>query len=157
MQKLTRHPRVANRLLKRARDFAQIKANNIINDTVALQALEMLEVDALGLDEADRLLLRTMVEKFDGSPVGLDTLAAAISEEAETIEDVYEPYLMQIGFLQRTPRGRVITPAACRRRAALEAGRRPVNTMVEEADMERAAKYLLIMVQPVFCFHFCFL
>jgi Holliday junction DNA helicase RuvB len=107
-------PRVANRLLKRARDFAQIKANNIINDTVALQALEMLEVDALGLDEADRLLLRTMVEKFDGGPVGLDTLAAAISEEAETIEDVYEPYLMQIGFLQRTPRGRVITPAACR-------------------------------------------
>lgn len=105
-------PRVANRLLKRVRDFAQVKANNVINGTVAEQALQMLEVDELGLDEVDRHLLRTMVEKFAGGPVGLDTLAAAISEETETIEDVYEPYLMQIGFLQRTPRGRVVTARA---------------------------------------------
>ncbi|NLM45480.1 MAG: Holliday junction branch migration DNA helicase RuvB [Firmicutes bacterium] len=107
-------PRVANRLLKRVRDFAQVKANNIIDGKVAKAALNMLEVDELGLDETDRRLLRTMVEKFGGGPVGLETLAAAVSEETETIEDVYEPYLMQIGFLQRTPRGRVITPLACR-------------------------------------------
>jgi Holliday junction DNA helicase RuvB len=106
-------PRVANRLLKRVRDFAQVKADNCITSRVARSALEMLEVDALGLDEVDRHLLRTMVQKFDGGPVGLDTLAAAISEETETIEDVYEPYLMQIGFLQRTPRGRVVTRLAC--------------------------------------------
>ncbi|HHX74566.1 MAG TPA: Holliday junction branch migration DNA helicase RuvB [Firmicutes bacterium] len=107
-------PRVANRLLKRVRDFAQVKANNIIDGKVAKAALRMLEVDELGLDETDRQLLRTMVEKFGGGPVGLETLAAAVSEETETIEDVYEPYLMQIGFLQRTPRGRVVTPQACR-------------------------------------------
>lgn len=106
-------PRVANRLLKRVRDFAQVKADNTINGEVASGALRMLEVDALGLDEVDRHLLRTMVQKFGGGPVGLDTLAAAISEESETIEDVYEPYLMQIGFLQRTPRGRVVTRLAC--------------------------------------------
>lgn len=106
-------PRVANRLLKRVRDFAQVKADNTINGEVASRALQMLEVDALGLDEVDRHLLRTMVQKFGGGPVGLDTLAAAISEESETIEDVYEPYLMQIGFLQRTPRGRVVTRLAC--------------------------------------------
>ncbi|MGI6657948.1 MAG: Holliday junction branch migration DNA helicase RuvB [Dethiobacteraceae bacterium] len=107
-------PRVANRLLKRVRDFAQVKANNFINAEVAQQALRLLQVDELGLDEVDRYLLQTMVEKFNGGPVGLDTLAAAIAEEAETIEDVYEPYLMQIGFLQRTPRGRVVTARACR-------------------------------------------
>jgi Holliday junction DNA helicase RuvB len=107
-------PRVANRLLKRVRDFAQIKADNEINGEVARLALQMLEVDSLGLDEVDRFLLRTMVEKFSGGPVGLDTLAAAISEERETIEDIFEPYLMQIGFLQRTPRGRIVTPLACR-------------------------------------------
>lgn len=106
-------PRVANRLLKRVRDFAQVKADNTITGEVARSALSMLEVDALGLDEVDRLLLRAMVEKFGGGPVGLDTLAAAISEEPETIEDVYEPYLMQIGFLQRTPRGRTVTRLAC--------------------------------------------
>jgi Holliday junction DNA helicase RuvB len=96
------------------RDFAQIKADNEINGEVARLALQMLEVDSLGLDEVDRFLLRTMVEKFSGGPVGLDTLAAAISEERETIEDIFEPYLMQIGFLQRTPRGRIVTPLACR-------------------------------------------
>lgn len=106
-------PRVANRLLKRVRDFAQVKADNVITCDVARLALDMLEVDALGLDEVDRQLLRTMVEKFGGGPVGLDTLAAAVSEEPETIEDVYEPYLMQIGFLQRTPRGRIVTRLAC--------------------------------------------
>jgi len=91
-----------------------VKADNVITCDVALLALEMLAVDALGLDEVDRQLLRTMVEKFGGGPVGLDTLAAAISEEPETIEDVYEPYLMQIGFLQRTPRGRTVTRLACK-------------------------------------------
>lgn len=107
-------PRVANRLLKRVRDFAQVKANNKIDVKVASDALKMLEVDELGLDEVDRMLLRTIAEKFGGGPVGLETMAAAISEEAETIEDVYEPYLMQIGFLQRTPRGRLVTPLAYR-------------------------------------------
>lgn len=107
-------PRVANRLLKRVRDFAQVRAGNVITGDVAREALRMLDVDELGLDEVDRHLLRTMIEKFDGGPVGVDTLAAAISEEAETIEDIYEPYLMQIGFLQRTPRGRVVTGAALR-------------------------------------------
>jgi Holliday junction DNA helicase RuvB len=106
-------PRVANRLLKRVRDFAQVRADNVITCDVATSALKMLEVDELGLDEVDRQLLRTMIEKFNGGPVGLDTLAAAISEESDTIEDVYEPYLMQIGFLQRTPRGRVVTRLAC--------------------------------------------
>lgn len=106
-------PRIANRLLKRVRDFAQVKADNEITGEVARLALQMLEVDFLGLDEVDRFLLRTMVEKFGGGPVGLDTLAAAISEERETIEDVFEPYLMQIGFLQRTPRGRIVTQLAC--------------------------------------------
>lgn len=107
-------PRVANRLLKRVRDFAQVRAGNKIDAEVASSALMMLEVDALGLDEVDRHLLRVMIEKFGGGPVGLDTLAAAIAEETETIEDIYEPYLMQLGFLQRTPRGRVATVSAFR-------------------------------------------
>lgn len=102
-------PRIANRLLKRCRDFAQIKANNKINKEVAEKSLEMLEVDEFGLDEIDRRLLETIMEKFKGGPVGLDTISAAISEEKETIEDIYEPYLMQLGFLNRTPRGRVLT------------------------------------------------
>lgn len=107
-------PRVANRLLRRVRDFAQVRADGVICDKVATLALRLLEVDRLGLDETDRRLLLTLVEKFGGGPVGLDTLAASIAEEAETIEDIYEPFLMQLGFLQRTPRGRVVTPAACR-------------------------------------------
>ena len=106
-------PRVANRLLKRVRDFAQVKANNFINAEVAQQALRLLQVDELGLDEVDRYLLQTMVEKFNGGPVGLDTLAAAIAEEAEPLR-ILRTYLMQIGFLQRTPRGRVVTARACR-------------------------------------------
>ncbi len=105
-------PRVANRLLKRVRDFAQVRADNIITGPVTREALHMLQLDRLGLDEIDRRLLRTIVEKFDGGPVGLETLAAAISEEPETLEDVYEPYLLLLGFIHRTPRGRVVTTAA---------------------------------------------
>ncbi len=102
-------PRVANRLLKRVRDYAQIKADNIITGAVAEVALDMLQLDKQGLDEIDRRLLLALVEKFEGGPVGLDTLAACISEEPETLEDVYEPYLMQLGLLKRTSRGRMVT------------------------------------------------
>jgi holliday junction DNA helicase RuvB len=102
-------PRVANRLLKRVRDYAQVKANNIITNLVANEALQLLQLDHLGLDEIDRRLLLALVEKFEGGPVGLDTLAACISEEPETLEDVYEPYLMQLGLLKRTARGRMVT------------------------------------------------
>jgi Holliday junction DNA helicase RuvB len=105
-------PRVANRLLKRVRDYAQVMARGVITQEVALQALARLEIDHLGLDEVDHRLLHTIVEKFDGGPVGLDTLAASISEEPDTIMDVYEPYLLQLGFLDRTPRGRVATRLA---------------------------------------------
>ena len=105
-------PRIANRLIKRVRDYAQVKAGGVIDRQVARQALDMLEVDRLGLDRTDRTMLRTMVEKFGGGPVGLDTLAACTGEDAATIEDVYEPYLLQLGYLMRTPRGRVCTPAA---------------------------------------------
>ena len=102
-------PRVANRLLKRVRDYAQVMADNVATRDVALEALNRLEVDDLGLDGIDHQVLRSIIEKFGGGPVGLDTLAASISEESETIEDVYEPYLLQLGFLDRTPRGRVAT------------------------------------------------
>ncbi|HEX6776714.1 MAG TPA: Holliday junction branch migration DNA helicase RuvB [Ktedonobacterales bacterium] len=105
-------PRIANRLLKRVRDFAQVKADGKIIGPVAQAALEALEVDAKGLDQSDRTLLLTIIQKFDGGPVGLDTLAASTSEESETIEDVYEPYLLQLGFLARTPRGRIATRLA---------------------------------------------
>jgi Holliday junction DNA helicase RuvB len=102
-------PRVANRLLKRVRDYAQVMAEGSITQAVATEALARLEVDGLGLDEVDHRVLRTIIEKFDGGPVGLDTIAASISEEADTIMDVYEPFLLQLGFLERTPRGRVAT------------------------------------------------
>ncbi len=105
-------PRVANRLLKRVRDFAQVKGEGTIDTGVAVAALEMLEVDAGGLDRADRGLLTTVAEKFAGGPVGLSTLAVAIGEEQDTIEDVLEPYLLQQGLLKRTPRGRVLTERA---------------------------------------------
>ena len=105
-------PRVANRLLRRVRDFAQVRADGNVTLKVASQALGILEVDAIGLDEVDHRLLRTVAEKYSGGPVGLDTLAASVGEEADTIMDVYEPYLMQLGFLNRTPRGRVLTRAA---------------------------------------------
>ncbi len=107
-------PRIANRLLKRVRDFAQIKADGTITEGVAGAGLDLLEVDELGLDNIDRRLLSAIIEKFAGGPVGLDTLAAATGEESVTIEDVYEPYLMQLGFINRTPRGRVATPGAYR-------------------------------------------
>lgn len=102
-------PRIANRLLKRVRDFAEVRAGGRITRSVADEALKMLEVDDLGLDDIDRKVLRTIIEKFDGGPVGLDTIAAAISEEPDTIMDVYEPFLLQLGFLDRTPRGRIAT------------------------------------------------
>lgn len=105
-------PRIANRFLKRVRDFAQVKADGTITGTVANDALNMLEVDELGLDMVDRRMLLAIVKNFGGGPVGLDTLAASIGEESNTIEDVYEPYLLQLGFLNRTPRGRVLTPLA---------------------------------------------
>lgn len=107
-------PRIANRILKRVRDFAQVKYDGIITKEVASTALDLLDVDKLGLDMTDRRLLMTMIEKFNGGPVGLDTLAATIGEDAGTIEDVYEPYLLMNGFLNRTPRGRVVTESAYR-------------------------------------------
>jgi Holliday junction DNA helicase RuvB len=105
-------PRVANRLLKRVRDFAEVRHSGAIDERVAVEALDLLEVDEVGLDRLDREILRTVCEKFEGGPVGLSTLAVAVSEEQDTIEDVYEPYLLQRGFLKRTPRGRVATAAA---------------------------------------------
>ena len=105
-------PRVANRLLRRVRDYAQVKANGTATREVVQEALAMLEVDPIGLDEIDHKLLHTIIDKFNGGPVGLDTLAASISEESDTIMDVYEPYLLQLAFLERTPRGRVATSLA---------------------------------------------
>ncbi|MFR1517451.1 MAG: Holliday junction branch migration DNA helicase RuvB [Clostridia bacterium] len=105
-------PRIANRLLKRVRDFAQIKGNGSITGSIAKLALDALEVDKLGLDNIDRNLLHTIIVKFSGGPVGLDTLAASTGEEATTIEDVYEPYLLQLGFISKTPRGRIAMPRA---------------------------------------------
>ncbi|MCQ2486458.1 MAG: Holliday junction branch migration DNA helicase RuvB [Clostridia bacterium] len=107
-------PRIANRLLKRSRDFAEVMGNGIITEDNAGIALSRMEIDPLGLDNIDRLLLTTMINSYNGGPVGLDTIAAAIGEDAVTIEDVYEPYLMQIGFLSRTPRGRMVSPAGYR-------------------------------------------
>ena len=102
-------PRVANRLLRRVRDYAQVRADGAITAEVAREALMRLDIDDLGLDDVDHKVLRTIIEKYDGGPVGIETIAASISEESDTIMDVYEPYLMQVGFLQRTPRGRVAT------------------------------------------------
>ncbi len=122
-------PRIANRLLKRVRDYAQVRADGKITDEVADRALKMLEVDALGLDRIDRVVLSTIIDKFDGGPVGLETIAASIGEEAETIEDVYEPYLLQIGFINRTPRGRIAT------RLAYEHLRRPYKPDVQQEGL----------------------
>ncbi|WP_213618338.1 Holliday junction branch migration DNA helicase RuvB [Paenibacillus sp. J22TS3] len=105
-------PRIANRLLKRVRDYAQVRGDGIITVEIAKEALKMLQVDPMGLDLIDHKMLRAMITNFRGGPVGLDTIAATIGEESQTIEDVYEPYLLQIGFLQRTPRGRMVTAAA---------------------------------------------
>ncbi len=105
-------PRVANRLLKRVRDYAQVKGRGVITKAIANEALDMLEIDDMGLESADRNILKAIIEKFEGGPVGLDSVAAATSEEKDTISDIYEPYLMQIGFLARTPKGRIATKEA---------------------------------------------
>jgi len=105
-------PRVSNRLLRRVRDYAQVMLDGNVNQKAAIEALSKLEIDPIGLDEIDHKVLHTIIDKFNGGPVGLDTIAASISEEADTIMDVYEPYLLQLGFLERTPRGRLATPLA---------------------------------------------
>ncbi len=107
-------PRIANRLLRRVRDFAEVRAGGTIDLRAAQDGLQMLGIDELGLDPVDRRMLETMIVRFDGRPVGLDTIAAATGEDATTIEDVYEPYLMQLGFIARTPRGRIVMPAGYR-------------------------------------------
>lgn len=124
-------PRIANRLLKRVRDYVQVKASGAITDQIAGKALELFNVDPCGLDWTDRRLLSVMIENFNGGPVGLDTMAAATGEDAQTIEEVYEPYLLQIGYLQRTPRGRIATPAAWRH-LNYEMSERPV--LVTQSD-----------------------
>ena len=116
-------PRIANRLLKRVRDFAQVAGAPAITSDIASSALDRLEVDRCGLDRTDRRVLQVIIEKFGGGPVGLDTIAAAISESVDAVEDVYEPFLMQQGFLNRTPRGRVVTAAAYRHLGLPEPGR----------------------------------
>jgi Holliday junction DNA helicase RuvB len=105
-------PRIANRLLKRVRDFAQIKSNGVITEEIAKQALQLLEVDLLGLDANDRRILLALIEKFGGGPVGISSIAAATSEDQGTVEDIYEPYLLCLGLIARTPKGRIATPAA---------------------------------------------
>ena len=119
-------PRVANRLLKRVRDYAQVRGDGAIDGTVAAAALDLLEVDRVGLDRLDRELLRTICTRFSGGPVGLSTLAVAVGEEPDTVEDVYEPYLLQRGFLQRTPRGRCATPHAFRHLGLAPPAEQPV-------------------------------
>jgi Holliday junction DNA helicase RuvB len=105
-------PRISNRLLRRVRDFALVRASGHVDEDVALAALDLLEVDRFGLDEIDRKIMLTILEKYGGGPVGIGTIAASIDEESGTIEEVYEPYLMQLGFIERTPRGRVATDRA---------------------------------------------
>ena len=107
-------PRIANRLVKRVRDFAIVKSNGIIDEKTANEALDILQIDKFGLDNTDRSLLQIIAEKYNGGPVGIETLATALGEDVKTIEDVYEPYLVQKGFIQRTPRGRKLTPFACK-------------------------------------------
>jgi len=102
-------PRVANRILRRVRDYAEVRADGVITEDVACDALAMFDVDELGLDRLDRKILSTIIDKFGGGPVGVETIAASVNEERDTIEDVYEPYLMQLGLIDRTPRGRVVT------------------------------------------------
>lgn len=113
-------PRIANRLLRRVRDFAQVRANGAITRSVVQETLQLLEIDEMGFDQMDRMILLTIIDKFGGGPVGLDTIGAAIGEESDTIEDVYEPFLIQNGFLNRTPRGRTATPAAYRHFGRIE-------------------------------------
>ena len=122
-------PRIANRMLKRVRDYAQVRGNGCITEQIAREGLDMLDVDRLGLDRVDRTMLYTIIDKFGGGPVGLDTLAASTGEDANTIEDVYEPYLLQLGFIQRTPRGRV-----CTQRAYEHLGRIRPETMADTEE-----------------------
>ncbi|MEO0351353.1 MAG: Holliday junction branch migration DNA helicase RuvB [Cyanobacteria bacterium P01_A01_bin.15] len=124
-------PRIANRLLRRVRDYVQVKASGPITEQIAGEALELFNVDPCGLDWTDRRLLAVMIENFNGGPVGLDTMAAATGEDAQTIEEVYEPYLLQIGYLQRTPRGRIATPAAWRH-LGYDVPERPTLVMMSE-------------------------
>jgi Holliday junction DNA helicase RuvB len=119
-QRSRRTPRVANRLLKRVRDYAEVKGDGSITPKLAEQALDALSIDKVGLDDIDRRILETIIERYQGGPVGLGSIAAAVSEEEETLEDVYEPFLLQIGFLSRTQRGRIVTPAGYK-----HLGRRP--------------------------------
>ena len=125
-------PRIANRMLRRVRDYAQTRAEGVITLNVAKEALDMQGVDELGLDRLDRTMLLTTMDKFAGGPVGLDTLSAMTGEDATTIEDVYEPYLMQLGFMMRTPRGRVVTPAAYE-----HMGRRPQQSAEDGQEQMR--------------------
>lgn len=125
-------PRIANRLLKRVRDVAQVRGASTVTDEIANSALELLEIDELGLDEVDRRIMLTVIEKFQGGPVGIDTLAAATSEESDTIMDVYEPYLIQLGFLQRTPRGRMAT------RLAYEHLGKPIPESIDNLTAQQA-------------------
>lgn len=129
-------PRIVNRFLKRVRDFAQINGSNLITNDLCAQALTLLEVDDRGLDKNDILLLDTIINKFSGGPVGLETLSAVIGEEKETIEDVYEPYLMQIGFMQRTPRGRIATKNAYRHLNVPYSEETQMSLLKEQAEIE---------------------
>lgn len=129
-QRSRRTPRVANRLLRRVRDFAEVKGDGKITKDLAERALQTLDIDPLGLDHVDRKILRFIIEKFQGGPVGLNTIAAAVAEEQETLEDIYEPFLLQLGFLTRTPRGRMATPAAYR-----HLGFTPPPTVSENAKL----------------------
>ncbi|MBR5257959.1 MAG: Holliday junction branch migration DNA helicase RuvB, partial [Clostridia bacterium] len=124
-------PRIANRLIKRVRDYAEVQADGVVNLKVAREGLKLQEVDDLGLDRTDRNMLTVMITKFSGGPVGLETLAATTGEDAGTIEDVYEPYLMQLGFIMRTPRGRVCTALAYR-----HMGFTPPQTASEDSQMK---------------------
>jgi Holliday junction DNA helicase RuvB len=127
-------PRIANRLLRRVRDYAQVKAQGRITAPIADAALTMLDVDPIGLDTMDRRLLRAVIEKFSGGPVGLDNVAAAIGEERDTIEDVLEPYLIQQGYLQRTPRGRIATAAAWRHFGLAAPARQGMPDLFDEGE-----------------------
>jgi Holliday junction DNA helicase RuvB len=128
-------PRIANRLLRRVRDYAQVRAGGSITGEVAIEALNRMEVDPLGLDETDRRILLTIIQKFGGGPVGVATIAAATSEDSDTIEDVYEPYLIQLGFLQRTPRGREVTPAAYSHLGLSGSGRKPNSSLQSQLPL----------------------
>jgi len=129
-------PRIANRMLRRVRDYAQIRADGRITSEIAHQALNMLDVDTLGLDKVDRTMLSTMMDKFAGGPVGLETLSAMTGEDTTTIEDVYEPYLMQLGFIIRTPRGRIVTPAAYE-----HLGRKPNQPAEDASEPQQQIKF----------------